>query len=343
VRIISNIRVPVLAPDGEPLMPTKASRARRWIISGKAKPLRTKLGIFAVKLNQEPSGRETQPVVIGLDPGSKYSGVAVASQKAILCGFNLELPDWISKRMKQRRMLRRNRRSRKRKSRRKPKFLNRKGHKIPPSILARKQMELRVVKELSKTYPIRAIAVEDVVYDHRRKRGGQYFSHVEVGKNWLYNELRRIAVVKLFRGQDTAKERERIGLKKTRKKSKRNPESHVTDAISLCSLLLGEITQTSFHFDIVRRPKYSRRKLHSELPSKGGARKKYGGTTTPFVFRKGDYVEVRRKAGIIRGWVSGYTRNFLSISDFEWKRIGRFAISRVRLLMRNNYLLIRKR
>jgi hypothetical protein len=40
-RIISmqkeNSRVSVISPSGEPLMPTKASRARRWIKQGKAK------------------------------------------------------------------------------------------------------------------------------------------------------------------------------------------------------------------------------------------------------------------------------------------------------------------
>lgn len=346
MRIISNIRVPVLAPDGKPLMPTKASRARRWIKEGKAKPLRTLLGIFAVQLTKEPSGRNTQEIVVGLDPGSKYSGVAVASKKAVFCGFNLELPDWVSKRMEQRRMLRRNRRQRKRKnkSKRKPKFLNRKGHRIPPSILSRKQMELRVVRELSRVYPISTIAVENVAYDHRRKKGGKHFSLVEVGKNWLFEELRKIADLKLFTGSQTAKERKRKGLKKSHKKSKRSPTSHVHDAISLCSLVLGEVDLTAFHFDIIRRPKYLRRQLHAICPSKGGIRRRVGGTATPYLFRKGDYVEVRSKGRIIRGWVSGYReqRKRVSLADFEWKRIGIFAVSRVRLLNRNKGLLVRR-
>ena len=149
-RIISNPRVPVLAPDGEPLMPTKASRARRWIREGKAVPVMTKLGIFAVQLIEEPSGRAKQPIVAGIDPGSKYTGIAVVSKKAVLCGYNLELSDYIKKRMDKRRERRRNRRYRKCR-RRECRFLNRTGHKIAPvklfrgwqSSVRRKELKLK--------------------------------------------------------------------------------------------------------------------------------------------------------------------------------------------------------
>jgi len=339
-RIISNPRVPVLAPDGKPLMPTKASRTRRWIKEGKAKPIRTKLGIFAVQLMEKPSGRTKQPIVVGMDPGSKYTGIAAVSKKEILCGCNLELPDYIKQRMDKRRELRRNRRHHKCR-RRECRFLNRTGHKIAPSILARKQLELRAVKELAEIYPISEVVMEDVAFDHRNKRYGKFFSQVEIGKKWLLTELKKIASVELFRGWETSVRRKKLGLKKESRKEIRTPEAHVNDAIALCSLALGDIKLTSFCFDIVRRPKYSRRKLHLEQPAKGGVRRQYGGTTTPFVFRKGDYVEASQGKKIVRGWVSGYTKQLISVSDFDWKRLGRFVIIKVRLLERNSGLLLR--
>jgi hypothetical protein len=340
--IISNLRVPVLAPDGVPQMPTKASRARRWIKEGKATSIRTKLGVFVVQLMEEPSGRVKQPIVIGIDPGSKYTGIAVISCKAVLCGYNLELPDYIKQRMDKRRELRRNRRHRKCR-RRECRFLNRTGHKIAPSILARKQLELRVVRELAETYPISEIAIEDVRFNHYNKRYGKYFSHVEIGKKWLIAELEKIALVNLFDGWETSVRREEIGLKKVSKKDARIPEAHVSDAIALCSLVLGNTQLISFHFDIVRRPKYLRRKLYLEQPAKGGIRRQYGGTITPFVFRKGDYVEATQGKKTVRGWVSGYTKNQISVSDFDWKRLGQFVVRKVRLLERNVGLLLKSK
>ena len=341
-RIISNLRVPVLAPDGEPLMPTKASRARRWIKEGKAKAIRTKLGIFAVQLTEEPSGREKQSVVMGIDPGSKYTGIAVVSKRTIFCGYNLELPDYIHLRMDKRRELRRSRRYRKCR-RRECRFLNRIGHKIAPSILARKQLELRTVTELARLYPISDIAMEDVRFNHYNKRYGKFFSQVEIGKKWLVRELRKIAAVEMFDGWETSVKRKELGLKKSSKKDARIPEAHVSDAVSLCALILNEVTQTQFEFDILRRPKYSRRKLHLEQPAKGGIRRQYGGTTTPFVFRKGDYVEATQGKRTVRGWVSGYTKNMISVSDFDWKRLGQFVVSKVRLLERNSGLLLKNK
>ncbi|MEI6443041.1 MAG: RRXRR domain-containing protein [Nostocales cyanobacterium ELA583] len=44
-------------------MPTKPSRARRWIKDGKAIGKFDKLGIFYVQLLAEPSNTETQEIV----------------------------------------------------------------------------------------------------------------------------------------------------------------------------------------------------------------------------------------------------------------------------------------
>ena len=84
-----NLRVPVLSPSGEPLMPTTASRARRWIKLGKAKSFWNDLGIWGVKLLIEPSGYKKQDIVIGLDPGKRYTGIASQSKKASLAMFTL--------------------------------------------------------------------------------------------------------------------------------------------------------------------------------------------------------------------------------------------------------------
>ncbi len=150
----SNIRVPVVSRKGKPLMPTKASRAAKWIKSGKAKPKRNKLGVFYVQLTVEASGEEMQDVSCGIDPGSCFTGIAVQTQEETLCGFNLILPQrQIQKRLEERRILRRTRRSR-RIDRSKPfslrnhrqvRFRNRKGNQLPPSIKASKDLELRVV------------------------------------------------------------------------------------------------------------------------------------------------------------------------------------------------------
>ena len=51
------MRVPVLDYDGKPLMPTKPSRARRWIKEGKGVDKWSKLNVFYVQL-LKPASRE---------------------------------------------------------------------------------------------------------------------------------------------------------------------------------------------------------------------------------------------------------------------------------------------
>ncbi|WP_204103915.1 MULTISPECIES: RRXRR domain-containing protein, partial [Spirulina sp. CCY15215] len=144
-------RVPVLSPEGKPLMPTKASRARRWLKQGKAvgtfhgTSVHNDLGIFCVQLLQEPSGEETQPIAVGLDPGKHYSGVGVQSARATLWTAHLILPfKTIVERMELRRIMRRARRGRRinrklpfeQRCHRQKRFSNRRKGKLPPSIRA---------------------------------------------------------------------------------------------------------------------------------------------------------------------------------------------------------------
>lgn len=161
-----NIRVPVIAPDGKPLMPTKASRARRLVRDSKAIKRWSDLGIYYIQLVEPPSGYNTQEIAIGVDPGKRYSGIAVQSSKVTLAMFHLVLMGFIPKRgtaipgitdkMDYRRMLRRGRRGRRinrkvnfsKRNHRQKRFSNRRKSKVPPSIRSNRQLELRVVSEL---------------------------------------------------------------------------------------------------------------------------------------------------------------------------------------------------
>lgn len=267
--------------------------------------------------------------------------------------------------MDKRRELRRGRRHRK--CRRRPaRFDNRsKTGKMAPSIRSRKELELKVDKELCKMYPVSIIGIEDVTFNHYTKRWGKNFSQVEIGKKWLFEELKNMPGIKEVRpikGFDTNTRRQQLGLKKSSKKEERDVSAHVNDCIAMGSIILGlgietkTVLRSGVNFDIICRPKYSRRKLHNEQPNKKpnkeGIRRRFGGTTTDWTkIRKGDYVEAirdkhadtGRRDMLYRGWVGGFEndRKFISVYNFDWTVIGQFDYKKVMLLNRNNGLMIK--
>ncbi|PAX45772.1 RRXRR domain-containing protein [Brunnivagina elsteri] len=365
------MRVPVISVDNKPLMPTKPSRARRWIKEGKAIGKFNKLGIFYAQLTTEPSDTQTQDVVIGLDPGKMFSGVAVQSQKYTLQMLHLVLPfKTVKDRMEQRAMMRRGRRGRRinrklffaKRNHRQARFDNRRSSKLPPSIKANKDLEYRTISLLCEIYPVKTIVVEEV-----EARGSKSFSPVMVGQRYQINRLSNLANVELKKGWETSNLRKHLGLHKEKSdKSLQIPETHAVDAVTLaCSQFVqykswegakthgaswvGYVTITNSQFTILRRPPISRRQLHLMVPSKGGTRRecagtedsvrqlrrKYGGTVTRHGFRKGDYVEAIQGNKTYRGWVSGDTEKQVSVSDQNWKRLGQFSKNKVRLIRRS--------
>ena len=351
------MRVPVISADNTPLMPTKPSRARRWIQEGKAMSKFNKMGIFYVQLISEPSDTQTQEIVIGLDPGKMFSGVAVQSQKYTLQMLHLILPfKTVKDRMDQRSMMRRGRRGRRinrklsfqERSHRQARFDNRHSSKLPPSIRANKDLEYRVIGLLRAIYPIKTIVIEEV-----EAGGSKSFSPVMVGQRYQINRLSAIGNVELKKGWETSNLRKHLGLYKEKlDKSLQIPETHAVDAVSLaCSEFVqykswegvkthgaswaGNVTITNSQFTILRRTPISRRQLHLMVPSKGGVRRKYGGTTTRHGFRKGDFVEATQGKKSFLGWVSGDTEKQVSVSDCNWKRLGQFSKNKVRLIRRS--------
>lgn len=367
------IRVPVLNPDGSPAMPCKSSRARRMIRDGKAIGKFNKLGIYYIQLTFEPSGQNKQPITIGLDPGKKYAGIAVQSNKFTLFTAHLFLPfETVKKRMEQRRIMRRSRRGRRinrilpfeLRAHRQKRFSNRRNKKVPPSIRSSRQLEISVIIQLCKIYPISTIVFEyvradvDLTSGRKKARSGKGFSAVMLGQSWAIEQLSKLApVVKKF-GWQTSNLRKHLGLEKQKhSKGDAIPQTHSVDAVSLAATQFvdylpfensqgkghcwqGQVSITNSPFFVIRRPPISRRQLHLMLPSKGGDRRKYGGTVTRHQgIRKGDFVE-GVKAGITyRGWCSGDTAKQVSISNAAWKRVGQFTASKVKLLQRSTRLI----
>ncbi|MBW4685300.1 MAG: RRXRR domain-containing protein [Komarekiella atlantica HA4396-MV6] len=356
------MRVPVTSEDNKPLMPTKPSRARRWIKEGKAIGRFNKLGIFYVQLTSVASDNQTQDVVIGLDPGKMFSGVAVQSQKYTLQMLHLVLAfKTVKDRMEQRSMMRRGRRGRRinrklsfnKRSHRQVRFDNRRSYKLPPSIQANKDLEYRTITLLCEIYPVNKIVIEEV-----KVRGNKSFSPVMVGQKYQINRLSKLTNVELKKGWETSNLRKYLGLHKEKSdKSLQIPETHAVDAVTLaCSKFVqyktwegvknhgatwvGDVTITHSQFTILRRPPISRRQLHLMAPSKGGSRRKYGGTTTRHGFRKGDFVEATQGKKSFFGWVSGDTEKQVSVSDCNWKRLGQCTAKKVRLIQRNTGLIV---
>ena len=263
-RVIPMYRVPVISKDGKPLMPTKSSRARRWLNEGKAVVYKNDLHSFAVQLTID-SGKETQPIAVGIDPGKHYSGIGVQSSKATLFTAHLELP----------------------------------------------------------------------------------FQRVK-------NRMETRAMMRRSRSWETAKRRDTLGLEKDRNKSSQTPATHAVDGVALASYQFlkykylkgdkgwfeGSVEITNAPFSVIKRPPISRRQLHLMLPAKDAVRRKYGGTVTRHNVRKGDYVETERKGVKFRGWVSGDTKTQVSVSDFDWKRLGQFSAKNTQVLKRSTNLIV---
>ncbi|MBK4732167.1 RRXRR domain-containing protein [Oxynema sp. CENA135] len=101
------MQVPVVSKVGKPLMPTKPSRARRWLKEGKAVKRRSNVGMFYSQLIVE-IGKATQPIAVRVDPGKKCSGIAIRSTRASLFQLHLVLPfDTVRFSMKQRQIIHR--------------------------------------------------------------------------------------------------------------------------------------------------------------------------------------------------------------------------------------------
>lgn len=355
-----NQRVPVLSLTGKPLMPTKASRARRMLKDNKAKIVQNDLGIFAIQLTHKTESEETQQISVGVDPGSHFTGIAAQSKLFTHCGFNLDLPgEKITKRIEERSTLRRARRGRrikrtipfKLRNHRQVRFNNRSGLEIAPSIKASKQLELRIISEISKLLPITHVIIEKITTS--KSRG---FTWAQQGNNWLIKQLIirfPFLEVSELKGHQTSNLRNHLGLSKSKDKGARDPSAHVNDAITLSSYIfvsyqksnfdnsadfVGTVNLTEFYFKCVNRISSRPHKLHVIQPIKNGIRRSYGGSNKVHSFNNGDLVRYKTSRKDLVGYVQ--SNDLYNYIGGKWMRIKQLTSNKNLNIIRNTCNLI---
>jgi RRXRR protein len=304
--------VPVVNSENRPLMPTTSARAKRWIKSGKATPF-WKKGVFCIRLNAEPSNHNDQPIVVGIDPGSKREGFTVKSKSHTYLNIQTHAIDWVKNHVEVRRNMRHARRFRNTPCRqnRANRLVNK--SRIPPSTASRWQWKLRIANWLTLMFPISTFVVEDIkaqTWKNGRKWNVS-FSPLEVGKNWFHSEIIKIAHLEIRSGNDTYELRQKLGLLKSKQKLSNKFEAHCVDSWVLANwCTAGHIQPDNTKLIEVIPLEFHRRQLHRFQHSTGHVRSRYGGTISAGL-KRGSIVK-HPKYGFcyVGGWQESPTKKY---------------------------------
>jgi RRXRR protein len=276
-------KVPVVDMNKVSMMPCSAKRARLLMERGQAKAY-WQDGVFGIMLLKEPSARNYQEVVLGIDPGSKREGYTVLTKKGVVLNITTNTPYWVKNHMKTRRMLRRNRRYRKTPYRAcRSNRATLRSNRIPPSTRARWGAKLRIVKQLLKILPLTHINVEDIKASTKegKRDHNVSFSPLEIGKTWFYDELQKLGpVLSKTEGYQTKEHRDKRGFEKSKDKLSYIWEAHNVDSHALAEIALKKEVnpfRSLYRIDFLE---YRRRELHMQNFAKGGLRQKNGSTVS---------------------------------------------------------------
>lgn len=309
--------IPVVDSNNNPLLPCKLGVAVGLIKTFKATPF-FKKSFFAIRLNKIVDNPTKKLVVVAIDPGSKRTGITVATETDVVLNIQCDTPTWVKKHIEKRRILRRARRSRKtpcRKCR-----SNRNIGGVPSSTLARWQAHLRIINVLRKILHITNVVIEDVkatTKKHARK-WNKNFSPLEVGKKWFENEIKKLGLTfDKFSGYGTYKQRNYRGFLKTKSKLVNKWEAHCVDSHCLCEMLFGDLEPVKY-IHVLRFIQFHRRELHKGF-RKGGLRKLYGSTRSLGLSR-GTLVK-HPKYGLV--YVGGNSKGKISVNSMDGTRLSR--------------------
>jgi len=155
----------VLSKNGKPLMPTKRHGKVKHLLRSRQAVV-VKRTPFTIRLLYE-GAEYVQPVVLGVDAGSKTVGLSATTEKEELYAAAVMLRTDIVERLSEKRQYRRTRRNRLRY--RKPRFLNRVRTKqkgwLAPSIRHKINSHIKLVGEVHKILPIHKVIIEVASFD----------------------------------------------------------------------------------------------------------------------------------------------------------------------------------
>ena len=179
----------VLDINGQPLMPTaRHGKVRRLLNSHLAKVV--KRCPFTIQLLYQ-STKETQPVSLGVDAGSKHIGLVATTEKKVVYQEELIPRNDAVKLLSARRALRRSRRNRKTRYR-KARFNNRvhSKHKgwLAPSVEVKIQEHITAIKNICKILPVSEIHVETAEFDLQRLKALEEGKPLPVGTDYQLGE-----------------------------------------------------------------------------------------------------------------------------------------------------------
>lgn len=180
----------VISKNGQPIMPTKDCRIVRLLLkTGKAKVVRRTP--FTIKLTGTAK-TYTQPVVLGVDAGSKHVGISASTEKAELFSAELMPRKDVKELMEARRKFRRARRSRTTRHRQ-PRFDNRVHSKkkgwLAPSVEVKIHNHIQGIRLVTRLLPVTKLVVETAEFDLQALKAEVNGESKPVGVEYQHGEM----------------------------------------------------------------------------------------------------------------------------------------------------------
>lgn len=181
----------VLDINGKPLMPTKRhGKVRHLLDGGKAKVVRRTP--FTIQLTYQPKTQHTQPIILGVDAGSKTIGLSASTEAEELFAAELAPRSDVVSNLSTRREFRRARRNRKTRYRQ-PRFNNRTHAKhkgwLAPSVEVKIQEHITGILRVCAILPVTSIVVETAEFDLQRIKAVESGRPVPQGEDYQKGEM----------------------------------------------------------------------------------------------------------------------------------------------------------